>query len=168
MPVAVIAISMLVTLVAATPSAASPSCMSRAEARQHFGSLHLYWHGQGRCWDATAARRLARFHSDQARRRIDEVRRKTDPPKWHDSMSKMVSGDEAAQPAPGSPWADRWVNIESSNPARQTELASAGTPSIAERKAERMVSPHLMLMALITVAIVTMLATIEFLFRRTG
>jgi hypothetical protein len=43
MRVAVIVVSMLMV---ATPSAASQSCMSKTEARQHFGSMHIYWHGQ--------------------------------------------------------------------------------------------------------------------------
>ena len=93
MPVAVIAISMLMMVVVATPSAASPSCMSKAEARQHFGSLHIYWHGPDRCWDATPARRLVRFHSDRAHRRQHEVWRNIDQPKWHESMSEMLSDE---------------------------------------------------------------------------
>ncbi|MGZ3291955.1 MAG: hypothetical protein ACXU9D_01620 [Xanthobacteraceae bacterium] len=170
MPVAVIAMSMLMMLVVATPSAASPSCMSKAEARQHFGSLHIYWHGRGRCWDATPARRLARIHRDRAYRRIHEVRRSIDQPKWHDSMSKLVSGDELVQTAPQTPWMDRWVDIEPSMPLPQTrriDVAQAGPPPIVERKAEPMVSLNFMLMALVTIGIATTLATIEFLFRRT-
>jgi hypothetical protein len=172
MPVAVVAISVLMMLVMATPSAASPSCMSKAEARQHFGSLHIYWHGPDHCWDATPARRIARFQSDRTHRRIHEVRRNIDRPKWHDSMSEMLSDDEdeRVQTAPQTPWADRWVDIEPSVPSPQThwiDVAQAGPPSIIERKAEPMVSPNLMLMALITIAIATTLATIEFLFRTT-
>ncbi len=50
---------------------------------------------------------------------------------------------------------------------RWIEFAQAGPPSIIERKAEPMVSLDLMLMALVTIAIATTLATIEFLFRTT-
>lgn len=173
MPVAVFAISVLMMLVVvATPSAASPSCMSKAEALQHFGSLHIYWHGQDRCWDAIPARRLPRFHSDRAHRGIHEVRRNIDQPKWHDSMSEMLSGDEneRLQAAPQTPWTDRWVDIEPSMASPQTrwiEFAQAGRSSIIERKAEPMVSLDLMLMALVTIAIAATLATIEFLFRTT-
>ena len=84
-------------------------------------------------------------------------------------MSEMVSDDELVQTAPRS-WTDRWVDIESSIASlqmRRIEIAQAGPPSIVERKAEPVVSPHLMLMALITIAIATTLTTIEFLFRRT-
>jgi hypothetical protein len=172
MPVAVVAISVLMMLVVATPSAASPSCMGKAEARQHFGSLHIYWHGPDRCWDATPGRRLARFHGDRAHRRVHEVRRNIDQPKWHDSMSKMLSDDEdeLLRTAQQTPWTDRWMDIEPSKPSPQTrwiDIAQPGAPSIIERKAEPMVSPSLMLMALITIAIAATLATIEFLFRTT-
>src|ERR1700716_338081 len=51
--VGVIVVSMLMV---ATPSEASQSCMSKTEARQHFGSVHIYWHGQDHCWDATPTR----------------------------------------------------------------------------------------------------------------
>ena len=56
MPVAVIAVSMLVMLVWTTPSQASQSCMSRNEARQHFSSIHIYRHDEGHCWDAIPTR----------------------------------------------------------------------------------------------------------------
>jgi hypothetical protein len=169
MPVAVIAISMLMIVAVATPSAASPSCTGKAEARQHFGSLHAYWHGPDRCWDATPARRHARFHSDRARRRLHEARRNIDQPKWHESMSEMLSDDEPVQTPPQTSWTDRWVDIEPSMPSLQApiDIAQAGPPSIIERKAEPMASLNLILMALITIAIATTLVTIEFLFRRT-
>ena len=54
MRVAVIVVTMLV---ATTPTVASESCMSKAEARQHFPTLHIYWHGRDHCWDAMAAHR---------------------------------------------------------------------------------------------------------------
>lgn len=87
-------------------------------------------------------------------------------------MSELLSDDEheLVQMAPHTPWTDRWVDIEPSVPSPQThwiDVAQAEPPSIIERKAEPMVSPNLMLMALITIAIATTLATIEFLFRTT-
>jgi hypothetical protein len=53
MRVAVIVVSMLAV---STPSEASKSCMSKTEARQHFGPVHIYWHGPDHCWDATPTR----------------------------------------------------------------------------------------------------------------
>jgi hypothetical protein len=64
---------------------------------------------------------------------------------------------------------DRWVDIEPSMPlqASPIDIAQDGSPSSVKRKAEPMISPHLMLMALITFALAMTLTTIEFLFRRT-
>ena len=174
MPVALIAVSMLVVLVVATPSEASPSCRSKAEARQHFGSVHIYWHGRDHCWDATSTRRFTRIHSVQRRLRNHEVQRNVDKPKWHESMSEMLLDAEpvqtAPQTSPQTPWISRWVDIEPSTPpldARWVDIAQVGQPLIIERKPEPMVSPHVVLLVFITFAIVLTLASIEFLFRRT-
>jgi hypothetical protein len=80
MRVAVIVVTMLVVT---TPSGASQSCMSKAEARQHFPSVHLYWHGPGRCWDAdaTSAQRHQSIPGVQPRTPIREVQRKNDQPR---------------------------------------------------------------------------------------
>jgi hypothetical protein len=81
-------------------------------------------------------------------------------------MSEMLSDEEPVQTS----WMDRWVDIEPAMPslqARRVDIAQAGPPSIVERKAEPMASLNLMLIALVTIAIATTLATIEFLFRRT-
>jgi hypothetical protein len=43
MRVAVIVVTMLVVV---TPSETSQSCMSKAEALQHFPSVHIYWYGR--------------------------------------------------------------------------------------------------------------------------
>ena len=82
----------------------------------------------------------------------------------------MLSDDEPVQTPAQTSWMDRWVDIEPSMPslqARRVDIAQARPPSIVERKAEPMASLNLMLMALVTIAIATTLATIEFLFRRT-
>jgi hypothetical protein len=170
MPFAVIAVSMLVMLVVTTPSDASPSCMSKTEARQHFGSMHIYWHGQNHCWDATPTRRLTRTHKDQRNRWSHEVRRNIDQPKWQESMSEMLSDDAPVQTAPQTPWINRWTNIEPSTPpldARWVDIAQTRSPSIIERKPEPMVAPRVMMLACIIIAIGLTVATIEFLFRRT-
>ena len=58
-----VVVLVVAVLVIATTSEASSACMSKGEARRHFGSVHIYWHGSDRCWDATSTRlhhRLAR------------------------------------------------------------------------------------------------------------
>src|SRR6266699_3580628 len=121
MRVAVIVVAMLVV---ATPSEASPSCMSKTAARQHFGSVHIWWHGQDHCWDATPGRRHqihgvqihgVQIHGVRRSTLTREVQRKPDQPtldqsksdqprsepskleqfKWRDSMSEMLA--DAAQ-----------------------------------------------------------------------
>mgnify|MGYP005818150425 CR=1 FL=1 len=93
MRVAVIVVSMLVV---ATPSRASESCMSKAEAREHFGSVHIYWHGPDHCWDATPVRqRVARRAQPTGER---QVQREAPEPRWRDAMSEMLSDGNAAPP----------------------------------------------------------------------
>ena len=145
MRVVVIVASMLVLT---TPSEASKSCMTKAEARQHFGSVHIYWHGMGHCWDATSTRRHGQIR--QAQKKIKE-------PKWRTSMSEMQPEEE---PAPSrksasailpdveavqSPWVNRWVEIEPAQPAvdqRWVDIVQVAPPLITERKLEPMVTPR--------------------------
>src|SRR5205807_10012705 len=97
MRVAVIVVTMLVTT---TPSQASESCMSKAEARQHFPTLHIYWHGLDHCWGAMPAgsHPIHQVHrrtpSREVQRDIDQP--KIDPPTWRDSISAMLPDDDPA------------------------------------------------------------------------
>src|ERR1700687_2201035 len=140
MPIAVIAVSMLVMLVVATPSEASQSCMSKTEARQHFGSVHISWHGRDHCWDATPTRRHHQINRH--------------------SVSEMLPDDEPEQ----TPWVARWANIEPPI-ASWFDIVQVAPPPIVERKPEPMVTPHGV--ELVFLAIVLTLGTIEVLFRCT-
>ena len=98
MRVAVIVVSMLVV---ATPSHASESCMTKTEARQHFGSVHIYWHGSGHCWNATAGRhrsvhRILAHRSQQEKEQ--QVQREEPQPKWREAMSELLPDDTPVQP----------------------------------------------------------------------
>ncbi|MBI5260607.1 MAG: hypothetical protein HY852_02170 [Bradyrhizobium sp.] len=72
--------------------------MTKTEARRHFGSVHLYWHGPNRCWDARPGRRrsvhgAARKAREQAQQRNDRSKShesKSHESKWRESMSKML------------------------------------------------------------------------------
>jgi hypothetical protein len=101
MRIGVIVVSMLVLT---TSSEASESCMTKTEARQHFGSVHIYWHGKDHCWDATPTRRHRRIHTVRQKDRLDTVQQtvqqKTHQPSWHDSMSEMLPDDAPVR----SPW----------------------------------------------------------------
>src|ERR1700730_5307531 len=97
-----VAMIIAVVLVSTTPSEASKSCMTKAEARQHFGSVHIYWHGSDHCWDATPTRRHA-THKIQRKTPTREVMRKIDQPKridqanWRGSMSEMLADSGSVQ-----------------------------------------------------------------------
>jgi hypothetical protein len=152
MRVAVIVVSMLVVT---TPSEASESCMSKTEARQHFGSVHIYWHGADHCWDSTPTSRHHQIHNTQ---------REIHQPKWLDAMSEILP-DKPVQ----SPWVNRWVDIEPSTLpliARWVDIVQVAPPPIVERKSEPMVTPRGVVW-FVFIAIVLMLATIEVLFRGT-
>ena len=140
MRVAVIVVSMLV---AATPSEASKSCMSKTEARQHFGTVYIYWHGKNHCWDATPPRRYHQITKVQR-----QVQQKVDQPKWHDSMSKMSPNEEPVQ----TPWVNRWVSIESPQLPMVERGADVTPPEpLPIRKPEPMVTPRGVVMVIIII-----------------
>ena len=43
----------VVALLSPTVAHASRDCMTKAEARKAYHTSYLYWHGKGRCWDAS-------------------------------------------------------------------------------------------------------------------
>ena len=146
MRIGVIVVSMLVLT---TSSEASKSCMTKTEARQHFGSVHIYWHGARHCWDATPTRRHHRVH---------KVQRKVNPPKWLESMSEMLPDEEPVQKT----WVDRWVDIESPPiVSRWVDIAQVTPPPVIEAKSEPMVTLRGVMMVII--AITLTLAIVEFL-----
>jgi len=176
MRVAVIVVSMLVV---ATSSEASRSCMSKNEARQYFGAVHIYWHGVDHCWDASPT---SQRHQTRVQRKtlIHEIPQASNALEWRDSMSKMLADSETEEPTfepghreikdanPGTPWNNRWVEIGPSNlhDARGLDIPQETLRSVVERKSEPIISPHVVLLLLITITIGLTLATIEFVFRR--
>jgi hypothetical protein len=182
-----VAMIIAVVLVSTTPSEASKSCMTKADARQHFGSVHIYWHGPNHCWDATPTRRHATrtVQRKTSTREVKpktptrEVTRKVDRPRWRDSMSEMLADSAPVQSiatsadarrygndgaVAGTPWIDRWTDIESSPlAARWVDIAPVERPPIIERKAERLVRPPGVVLVFI-VLVVLALGTIEVLF----
>jgi hypothetical protein len=150
----------VVLLAVATPSEASRSCMSKTEARQHFGSVHIFWHGKDHCWNATPTRRHHRRDATLKRRhhQIRKVQQKLDEPKWALAMSEMRD-EEPVQ----TPWVDRWVDIQPPQfpiVARRIDSVQVVPPPIIEP--EPMVTPRGVVMVII--AIVLTLATVEVLF----
>ena len=179
-----VAVVVVFVSILATASEASTSCMTRTEARRHFGSAHLYWHGADHCWNETAVRRHHRIHyvreksthhvreqadhqdrekaDRQARPKADhQAEPKIDHPKWHESMSQMLPGDE--EPVRTS-WVDRWVDIEAAQSplgARWVDIVQAAPADIMAAEPEPMITPRSVMMV-ITVLTLT-LAIVEFL-----
>ena len=150
-----VAVFVVFVLMVSTPSEASKSCMTKTEARQHFGSVHIYWHGAGRCWNATPARRP---HRAQRGQQIRQAERKIDPPKWYELMSQMLPYEEAAKP----PWADRWVEIEPSQRPIVDIVPVAAPAAFIEPRPEPLLTPRAVVMAFIGIALT--LAMVELVF----
>jgi hypothetical protein len=124
--------------------------MSKTEARQHFGLMHIYWHGADHCWDASPGRRQ--------RHVVHKVASKPDQPKWRDAMSEMIPDANVAQ----TPWLDRWVDIKPSElslAARWVDIPQAApTPT-----AEPMPGPLVVVLLLALLAMALTLAIMEVL-----
>ena len=133
----VVAIVVLM-LVLTTPSKSSQSCMTKTEARQHFGWVHIYWQGKYRCWDATPTRQ---HHL------IDKVQQKIDQPKRHEATPEMLPDQELLQ----TPWVEPWVDIE----PPQLPIVARGVDIVQ-------VAPPGMVMVIISIALT--LAIVEVLF----
>jgi hypothetical protein len=143
-----VALFVVFVSVLTTPSEASNSCMSKTEARQHFGSVHIYWHGKDHCWDATPIRR---HHTVRQNIHPPTAQRKIDQPKWHDAMSEMLPNEEPVR----SPWVDRWIDIEPSPiVSRWVDIAPVAPPPITpiiKGEPEPLVTPRGMVMVIITI-----------------
>jgi hypothetical protein len=153
MPFAVTAVLAVVLLALTTSTEASQSCMTRTEARQHFGSLHLYLHPREHCWDTEPTRKA--FQNIKPGTTIGQSARHRPSPK--------TAREEILQ----TQWVDRWAEIDRSQYpalARWIEMVEAASP-IAEPRLEPAFTSHGVVLAVI--AIVLTLATIEVLFRCT-
>jgi hypothetical protein len=163
MRIGVIVVSMLVLT---TSSEASKSCMTKTEARQHFGSVHIYWHGKDHCWDATSTRQHHRIHAVRQKTRLHSVQEKNHQPKWHDSMSEMLSAEAPVQ----TPSVARQMDIEppppSPSPPPQISIAERwvdivqAAPPVAIRKPEPMVTPRGVVMVMVIIIITLTLAIV--------
>ncbi len=141
--------------------------MSQSEARQHYGSVHLYWHGPDHCWDATPSRhRLVRKNQSNVDREAQRARNHSD---WRQAMSEMLP-DDAPVRAPDARaasvnWLDRWIDIRQVIPRPQAERQSEPTttsPVLAAEPESGM--PHFVVI-LAFFAFLLIFATIEILLR---
>jgi len=113
-------------IVAATPAYASKSCMTMAEARQQFATTHLYWHGPGHCWDATAPQ-----HRVVHRVRTREDRPREDRPIVDQPREDQARADREARPDDRLTIAreSKWRNAMSEMLPGDTPVEAAGAPA---------------------------------------
>jgi len=154
-----VAVFVVFVLMVSTPSEASQSCMTKSEARQHFGSVYLYWHGKDHCWDVTPIRRHRQAHRVQKIRKVEQIhkdQRKVDQPQWYESMSEMLPDEEPAKTS----WVDRWVDIE---PAQRpsVDIVAVVPPAVIEPRPEPTLTPRFVVMAITAIALT--LAIVELL-----
>ena len=178
----------VIVVMVAVPSHASKSCMTQAEARAQFATSHLYWHGPGHCWDATAPRHMLVHHikpSVNPEAQTDNEEPKKPDSKWRNAMSEMLTDDPStiapalrllpnttpawayddseAPPSRAASWLERWVDIAQVAPAEI--LGRSAESSQAVQKVEPMVTPTRVI--LILLGLVLTIVVIELLFRST-
>jgi hypothetical protein len=142
-----ISVVFVAVMVIAAPVPASAACMSIGEARQHFGSVHLYWHGSNHCWDASPGRR--RDAAATQRHARGHERNEARRPKWREARSELVTDNGPARASqdtvdqavatPDAPpirvtpvklvsilsdWTERWVDVEQVVPDRLIKAQS--------------------------------------------
>jgi hypothetical protein len=161
----------VVLLLSPAVAHASKDCMTKAEARNVYRTSYLYWHGKGRCWDASprASHRLKKVaaaranpveasHKAKTRPKPEVKLEVVDPSpvptgangtltpddlrKWANSMAAMPS-------EPIVTILDRWPDKEL--PQHRTKPAVVEEPSLM--KARTIIMVIIMLMALLAVLI---------------
>jgi hypothetical protein len=101
-----VALTVAFLLVLIAPAEASNSCMSKAEARKHFGAVHIYWHGTQHCWDATPKRRHHDIHNVR-RTRFTQAQNRFDEPIPQEVAPVAIPDQQPLRMA----WVDRWVDV---------------------------------------------------------
>jgi len=162
MRVAVIVVGLVVV---STPSQASRSCMTQAEARRQFATSHLYWHGS-HCWDAmTPSRRgvVPRVRENVQREAQRDAPEPNNPePKWRETMPEMLTANEA--PSPSVNWENRWVEI-AQVPLGGDKAPQEDASANAAHRIERMFTPMSLLLAFLASLGLTLALIETILFR---
>ena len=159
MRVAVIVVGLVVV---STPSQASRSCMTQAEARRQFATSHLYWHGS-HCWDAmTPSRRgvVPRVRENVPRvAQRDPAKPNRPEPKWREAKSEMLTANEA--PSPSVNWENRWVEIAQAPPTLAGDKAAQEDASAnATHRIEPTFTPMHVLLAFLAIVLALITAAL--------
>ena len=155
----------VVLLLSPAVAHASKDCMTKAEARNVYRTSYLYWHGKGRCWDAS--HRLKKMAAAKANRVEESLKAK---PK-QEVKAGLVKSSPAPTGANGTltpddlrTWAnsmaampsepivtilDRWPDEEL--PQHRTKPAAVEEPSLMNIRTIIMVA--IMFLALLAVLI---------------
>ena len=143
MRVAVIVVGLVVVT---TPSQASRSCMTQAEARQQFATSHLYGHG-GHCWDAMTPGLVQREAQRDAAKMLT-----VDPP----------PGSPANEaPSPSVNWENRWVEITQAPPTLAGDKAAQEDASAnATHRIEPIFTPMHVLLAFLAIVLALITAAL--------
>ena len=155
----------VVLLLSPAVAHASKDCMTKAEARNIYRTSYLYWHGKGRCWDASprASHRLKKVAAAKANkaktRPKPEVKLEVLDPSpvpmgangtlTPDDLRKWANSMAAMQSEPIVTILDRWPDEEL--PQHWTKPTAVEEPSLMNARTITMVI--IMLMALSAVLV---------------
>ncbi len=145
-----------VSVLTTTSSGASTFCMGKTEARQHFSTVYLYWHGPEHCWDATPTRPHGVRH--RVRHPEPEPTPRFVVPMPSPDLRRLANAKATDEPETGlitvTPWVERWTDI--------TQVVPQNPIVVIERKPVLMVTPRGVAMVIITIALT--LVVFEILF----
>ncbi len=117
--------------------------MSKTEARQQFGSVHLNWHGVDHCWDATSTQRHGVRHRVHQPEPPPPAVIPMPSPDLRRSANAMATDEPKTDLITARPWVERWVDISQDALPR---------PVVAiEHKLEPMVTPRGVVIVIITI-----------------
>ena len=161
-----VAVIVLGLAIVSTPSQASRSCMTRAEARQQFATSHLHWYGRGHCWHAMTPNRRRVVHRVRENVQREAQRGPAEPnnpePKWRETMPEMLTANEA--PSPSVNWENRWVEI-AQVPLGGDKAPQEDASANAAHRIERMFTPMSLLLAFLASLGLTLALIETILFR---
>jgi hypothetical protein len=136
-----------------TRSEASTSCMSKTEARQHFGTVYLYWHGPEHCWDATPTRLHGVRHRVRHPEPTPHFVVPIPSPDLRRSANAMATDEPETELITVIPWVERWTDITQRTPAASIVVTDKSESTVTPRDA-----------VMVIIAIILTLAVVEFLF----
>jgi hypothetical protein len=157
----------VVMLLSPAVAHASKDCMTKAEARNIYRTSYLYWHGKGRCWDASprASHRLKKVAAAKANkaktRPKPEVKLEVLDPSpvpmgangtlTPDDLRKWANSMAAMQSEPIVTILDRWPDEEL--PQHRTKPTAVEEPSLMSARTITLVIVMLMALSAVLVGV---------------